>query len=338
MANEPDRTQSNAAINAAATTKVHHAQLSDLPPNVERRLYQGGLRPGDATRSGTEAQQMLDKIPPGQRVGTNSESAGANTQNYLKDKHASHIQPHSKGGASSPDNLKWEDAKANMARGDRPMSLQEQAQLNAKWHFDNFSGALKAGLKAAPVGAAIGAVTTVPFSMLKNALQLLRGEISPEEAIAQTLKESAMGGAVGGTTALTVTTVAAACPPIAIALTAAAPLLAVVGAAGMVAEFFKILENHKQAVRAYYQSLTQQELNRLQEIEDQLIDDHNKNLAFLAKAKEVNEMLTNRPLEPGTEGTLKHYLESIAIAQSLGLTSDDSPLLPSSQLPLLPSE
>lgn len=338
MANEPDETQLNAGINAAAGTNVHHAQLGNLPLNVDRRLYKGGLRSGDAPRTGVEAQQMLDKIPPGQKVGMDSQSAGANTQNYLKDKHASHIKPHSKGGSNNPDNLKWENAKDNIARGDRPMSWQEQVQLDAKWHFDNFSGAVKAGVKAAPVGAAIGAVTTLPFSILSNALRVVRGEISTEEAISQTLKETTIGGVVGGTTAFTVTTVAAACPPIAIALTAVTPALAVVGAAGMVVEFFKILENHKQAVRAYYQSLTEQELNRLQEIEDLLIDKHRENLAFLAEAKEVNEMLTNRPLEPGIEGALKRYLESVAISQSLELTSEDSPLLPSSQFPLLPTE
>lgn len=66
----------------------------------------------------------------------------------------------------------------------------------------------------------------------------------------------------------------AACPLIAITLTAVAPVLAVAGTAGMVDEFFKILDDHKQTVKIYYESLTQQELERLQAIEKELIYEH----------------------------------------------------------------
>ena len=150
------------------------------------------------------------------------------------------------------------------------------------------------------------------------------------------LKDTLVGGTVGGATAFATTAVAAACPPIAIALTTAAPALAVVGTAGMVYEFFQILDDHKQTVRAYYQSLTQQELERLQEIENELIYEHTKNLEFLAEAKAVNNDIKNRPIAPGIEGAMKRYLESAAIAKSLGLTSADSKLLADSQLPHLP--
>ncbi|MEH1882865.1 hypothetical protein [Nostoc sp.] len=70
-----------------------------------------------------------------------------NTQKYLSDKHASHIKPHSKGGSNDPKNIKWENAKDNLVRGDKPMTSQEQIRLDAKWHFDNLTGAVKAGVK-----------------------------------------------------------------------------------------------------------------------------------------------------------------------------------------------
>jgi methionine synthase I (cobalamin-dependent) len=181
--------------------------------------------------------------------------------------------------------------------------------------------------------------SNVSLSMLTNALRLVRGEISAQEAVTETLKDTVVGGTVGGTTAFATTTVAAACPPIAIALTTVAPALAVVGATGMVYEFFKILDNHKQAVRAYYESLTRQELDRLQEIENELIYEHNKNLDFLSENKKINQEIKNRPISPGIEGAMKRYLESAAIAQSLGLTSADSKLIPDVDLSyLLPEQ
>ncbi|MGF2015610.1 MAG: hypothetical protein RMX25_029540 [Nostoc sp. DedVER01b] len=163
---------------------------------------------------------MLDKIPPSQRAGIDGKSTDVNTQKYLSDKHASHIKPHSKGGSNDPKNIKWENAKDNLARGDKPMTSQEQMRLDAKWHFDNLTGAMKAGVEAAPLGAAIGVATAAPFSLLTNALRVVRGEISAQEATIETLKDTVKGGVVGSVTAFLTTTLAVACPPIAIALTA----------------------------------------------------------------------------------------------------------------------
>ncbi|BAY66808.1 hypothetical protein NIES22_69520 (plasmid) [Calothrix brevissima NIES-22] len=333
-----DDSYRNSVINAAAATKVQHAQLQDLPLSAARKMYKGGIRPGEPVRTRVQAQKMLEKIPPSQRAGIDGKSAANNAEHYLSDKHASHIKPHSKGGSNHPNNIKWENGKDNVARGGKPMTSIEQMRLNAKYHFDNLTGAVKAGLQAAPVGAAVGAITTIPFSLLTNGLRVVRGEISPQEAATTTLKDTAIGGAVGGVTAFATTAVAAACPPIAIALSAAAPVLAVVGATGMVYEFFRILDDHKQAVKTYYESLTRQELERLQEIENELIYEHQKNLEFLAQAEAINHEITNRPIAPGIQGAMQRLSESIAIAQSLGLTSADSNLLPDSQMPyLLPS-
>lgn len=322
----------NSAINAFANINIHHPKITDLPSNVARKMYRGGIRSGEASRTISQAEEMLHKVPPSQRAGIDGRSAGRNVQEYLSDKHASHIKPHSKSGSNHPKNIQWENAKQNTARGDKTMTWQEQIRLDAKWHFDNLTGAVKAGVKATPLGAAIGAATTAPFSMLTNALRVIRGEISGQQAAIETVKDTVIGGTVGGVTAFTVTTIAAACPPIAIALTAAAPALTVVGTAGMVYEFFNILENHKQEVKFYYESLTQQELKHLQAVENELIYEHEKNLKFIDDAQSVNENINNRQIKPGIEAAVKRYQESIAIAQSLGLTSADSPLLSNSQL------
>ncbi|WP_257237049.1 hypothetical protein [Nostoc sp. 'Peltigera malacea cyanobiont' DB3992] len=89
-------------------------------------------------------------------------------------------------------------------------------------------------------------------------------------------------------------------------------------------------------MKIYYESLTQQELERLQSIENELIYEHQKNLEFLVEAEAINQEITNRPIAPGIEGAMQRLRESVAIAKSLGLTSADSKLLPDSQLLCLP--
>ena len=172
--------QRNSAFNAAASSKVHHARLDDISnftPEKLNHLRRGGIRNG-AGRTSAEMQQMLDKVPPSQRAGVDGQSAAKNVKNYLSDKDASHIKSHNRGGSGHPDNIKWENKSINRARGDRNMTRSEQTKLNVTAQFDNLTGAIKAGFQAAPKGAAIGAITAAPFSMLRNGLRVVRGEIS----------------------------------------------------------------------------------------------------------------------------------------------------------------
>ena len=147
----------------------------------------------------------------------------------------------------------------------------------------------------------------------------------------ETGKETLMGGAVGGVTAFTVTAVASAFPPIAIALTAVSPALLVAGGAGMVYEFFKILEDHKQQVRDYYNALTEQQLSYLQQVEDEMTYEHKKNLRFIDEQSALSEEIVNRPRRSGIEGAFERLQQSMAIAESMGLTSKDSKLLANSK-------
>jgi hypothetical protein len=328
-----DDSQRNSAFNAAASSQVHHVKLSDIKqytPEKLAHLQRGGIRNG-AGRIESQAQQMLDKIPPSQRAGIDGQSAASKVKEYLADKDASHVTPHSKGGSSHPNNIKWENKAANRARGNQQMTRQEQMRIDAKVQIDNLTGALKSGLEAAPKGAVIGAVTTVPFSMLRNALRVVRGEISAQDAAVETVKETAIGGGVGAASAFTVTAVATACPPVALVLTAVSPVLLVAGGAGMVYEFFKILDDHKKQTKEYYEALTQYDLNFLKEVENEHLYEHTKNLEFLDNAQALNTEIANRPTETGVEGALKRYLESAAIAKSLGASSVGSKILLGSQ-------
>ncbi len=339
-----DESQRNSIFNVVANLNVYHAKLADLKlhaPDKLSHLQMGGIRDG-VGRHEAQTQQMLDKIPPSDRSGVDAKSAAESVREYLADKDASHVKPHSKGGSGHPDNIKWEDRSANRARGDREMTPQEQIQLDFAAQIDNLAGAVKAGLEAAPKGAVIAAGTTLPLAMLRNGLRVVRGEMSAVEATQETLKTTAIAGGVGGVTAFSVVAVTTACVPLATALAAISPALLVVGGAGMVSEFFKILDDHKEKTKEYYESLTQKELDYLEKIEEDLIYEHqknmdsleeesSKNLEFLAESRSLNDMISNRPIESGVEGALKRYLESAAISRSLGYKPVGDNLLNSSQ-------
>jgi hypothetical protein len=128
-----DDSQRNSAVNAAATTNIHHVNLQDLSKSMVDRLSKGGVRSGEPIRTTIKAQEMLDKIPPSQRASIDSQTAAKNVEQYLSDKHASHVKPHSKGGSNDPSNIRWENGKDNMARGDKTMTSREQMRLNAKY-------------------------------------------------------------------------------------------------------------------------------------------------------------------------------------------------------------
>jgi hypothetical protein len=151
--------------------------------------------------------------------------------------------------------------------------------------------------------------------------------MTSQEAALETGKDTLMGGAVGGVTAFTVTSVASAFPPIAIALSAVSPALLVAGGVGIVYEFFKILGDHKKAVRVYYHSLTEQQLNYLKKLEEEMDYEHNKNLEFLKEQRILSDEITDRPRLAGVEEALERLYQSLTIAESMGLNYQNNPLI-----------
>jgi hypothetical protein len=335
MSNDSQR---NSAFNAAASSEVYHARLEDIAqftPEKIGHLRRGGIRSG-AGRTDAQTQQMLNKVPPSQRAGIDGQSAAHKVKEYLSDQDASHIKSHNNGGSGNPDNIKWENKSANRARGDRNMTRQEEINLNVTGQLENLAGAIKAGFQAAPKGAVIGATTTAPFSMLRNGLRVVRGEISAQEAAMETAKETGIGAGVGAVTTFTVTTIATACPPIAIALAAISPALWVAGGVSLTYEFFKILDDHKQQVKAYYESMTEQEFQYLSQVEAELIYEHEKTMSVLDEEQQLTDVIVNRPRESGVQGALQRYIESQQIYQSLKNGSTQSKSLKPSGQNLLP--
>jgi hypothetical protein len=326
----------SSVFNAAANSHVHHVTLEDIAqftPEKVNHIYRGGIRQG-AGRTDVQAQQMVDKIPASQRAGVNGQSAAARTKEYLYKKDASHIEPHSKGGSAHPDNMKWENSSANRARGNKPMTPQEQKAIDAKANLDNLKGAVQRGMEAGLKGAVIGAVTTLPFSFLRNALRVSRGEMTNEAAALAILKDTGIGGALGGVTAISVTTVAAAFPPVAALLATASPALLVVGGVGMVSEFFKILEEHKQEVRDYYNSLTEQQLSYLQQVEDEMTYEHKKSLEFLDESQQARKEYEEDYYDFSLEGFMSRLNNSVAVVDKF-LEKSDATITTSKQYKLI---
>jgi hypothetical protein len=208
------------------------------------------------------------------------------------------------------------------------MSNQEQQAIKWQGYVENWTGAVKAGLGAVPKGAAIGAATTIPFSMLKHCLAYTRGELSSEEAVKQTLMDTGKGAVVGGVSGFAITTLAVACPPIALALATISPALLVVGGVGMIHQFFSILDQHKDQVKQLYASLTESELAHLRHLESELEYEHQKNMMFLAQSRETAIAITDRPRQAGVEGALQRFIASRAIANTLDNDVQKPALLP----------
>jgi hypothetical protein len=110
----------------------------------------------------------------------------------------------------------------------------------------------------------------------------------------------------------------------------------VAGGAGLTYEFFKILGDHKKQVRAYYESMTEQELQYLSQIEDDLIYEHEKTMSVLDEQQQLTDVIINRSRESSVQGALGRYIESRQIYQSLQNASSQSKSLKPSGQNLLP--
>jgi hypothetical protein len=82
--------------------------------------------------------------------------------------------------------------------------------------------------------------------------------------------------------------------------------------------------------------LTEQELQYLNRVEEELIYEHQKAMSFLDRARELSEEIVNRPREAGIEGALKRYMETREILQSLETSKDNVRSLTESQQNFLP--
>lgn len=162
--------------------------LKDLPktaqelaaemPKVARRLRsRAGVRVGEASRSDTDVMKLFDKIPGTSKLGAKEHTI----REFLRDKHGSHIHPHSKGGSNRADNIVWEVGADNIRRGAKVMTVGEQFQIRVYNAVDsivvNSRVIALSGISA--TGTAV--ISQVVVIAISYSLDLYRGDITVDE-------------------------------------------------------------------------------------------------------------------------------------------------------------
>lgn len=238
-----ERDPEHRAVPSANTLIANHLRtpqpiaFENLPPNLQANIRRAGLRSGD-TRSIEEAKQIYEMMPENVRRG------GIDAVTDYKQKHDwSHKIARSKGGSNHPSNGDWESKSINRQRGSdemQPSAMNDLAKAKAQINFQE--GTKIVGAQAAKAGVVAFGVE-VAFSGLENFLAVRDGEKTVEQALGDTLLNSA-GAAViaiavvGGVTALTL-----AFPPAGIAIGALTPYLQIVGVTASIGRLVTILSN-----------------------------------------------------------------------------------------------
>ncbi|MBE9010238.1 HNH endonuclease [Pseudanabaenaceae cyanobacterium LEGE 13415] len=158
-------------------------ELAQEMPKIARKMQNAGMH-DQGQRSGAEAMEMFDKIPTTSKLGEDYKGA---LERFLYNdnpdlwKHGSHIVPHSKGGAATPNNIMWETIEAGGIRGNAIMTGGEQLYIrisNAIESIVENSGAIaKLGFDVT-LTATLTQVTVVALSY---SLDLYRGDITVQE-------------------------------------------------------------------------------------------------------------------------------------------------------------
>lgn len=162
--------------------------LKDLPktaqelavemPKIARRLRsRAGIRVGEASRSDADVMKLFDKIPGTSKLGAKEYTI----REFLRNKHGSHIHPHSKGGTNSSDNIIWEVGADNIRRGAKVMTVGEQFQIRVYNAVDSIivnSGSI-ARLGITATGTAV--LSQVVVTAISYSLDLYRGDITVDE-------------------------------------------------------------------------------------------------------------------------------------------------------------
>lgn len=146
-------------------------------PAIAARLQRAGLRDGWAGRSDAEIMALFNKIPGTSKLGGTEQGL----QEFLANRHASHIYPHARGGRADAANLVWEIGADNVRRGAEVMTSQEQIfirMVNAADSLVQNSGTIaRLGLTA--TGTAILVQTLV--TAMAYALDCYRGDLTGAE-------------------------------------------------------------------------------------------------------------------------------------------------------------
>jgi hypothetical protein len=164
-------------------------------------LRKSGMR--NAHRNHAEAEKLYGKIPWDMKT-------IPNLSKFREEMTASHIKPRSsfepgKGQKESgyANNIEFEPATENMARGNKAMSPQEQLVLSARQN-------LKMVGRAALSGAKNGAAISGAISLVQHGYSWLNGSENFSEAAKSVVEDTVAGGFQGAL----LNSVCTLCPPI----------------------------------------------------------------------------------------------------------------------------
>ncbi len=211
--------------------------FENLPNNLQRNIQSAGLRPGQ-TRSYQEAKQIYEMMPENVRRG------GIDAvQDYKQQHDWSHKRAHADGGPSHPSNGDWEYYKSNRARGSRQMTEAEANDIGKAKAEINFQEGSKIVVSQAAKAGAIAFGMEVAFSGLENFLAVQNGEKTVERALEDTLANSSRAAVVAATVVGSVSALTLVFPPTGAVLSAAIPVLQIVGVTSSINRLVVILSN-----------------------------------------------------------------------------------------------
>ena len=218
---------------------IKHVSFQDLSRDLQTKLKSAG---NQGTRSNIEAAMMFDKVPAPFRTSIES------TKNWLEGKDASHIISRYNGGSDNPINLHWEERISNRFRGSANMTRKDQLAIVTKGYVEGLGASASAGLKAAPIGAAIAVATAMPITFLRYSFAVANGEMTKDEATKAALQDVGKQGVIGGLSTAMVMPICILCPPVGAALIIASKPLLLVGIAGMFAEYYAVISENREIV------------------------------------------------------------------------------------------
>ena len=200
-------------------------RFNDLSASLRWRFHIAGLGNGRGIRTPVQAQQFyLQSVPASVRnLGERA------VRQFLDGKQASHVESvaNAPNKAKALGNTVWESARSNIRRGSRNMTRMQKLGVNVRNGAHAARLVTKSACVSAARGGAFAAALEAPVSVAENAIHVMKGRKTKEDAAKDVAKDVGKAGLAGGVVAggLTVVVAMGAGPLMA----TASPVVGVVG-------------------------------------------------------------------------------------------------------------
>ncbi len=197
---------------------VPDGSFANLSDSLQSKFVSAGLGGERGTRSVAEAQNFYHDSVPYSVRNLGEDAVGR----FLDGKDASHIQsahnaPHL---VASNDNVIWENASLNRARGAENMTGVEQLQAYAGNAFDTAQLVFRGCIESAAMTGLYAGLLEAPVATIENYIHYQKGRKTGEQAIIDAAKSIAMRAGTAAVVGFALTG--------AVALLGAGPLLVTV--------------------------------------------------------------------------------------------------------------